>query len=261
MPTRRLTVSVPQPCHEDWNAMTPAFQGRFCQNCSKTVVDFTAMSDAEVVNWLEKADSRVCARLRSDQQEKEMRGVPTARQRWTWQAFALGMAAWLSVKTAEAKESTSFPALEQGSQAMKNKTFAKIALPLTIDSSRIVKGVVLDVSTKGHIPGVTVFLKGTAIAASTDKDGKFTLPIPDTFPENELNLIFSHIGYLYQEIHLKDLPKHGNIIVRLFSNTSNTISIGEVMVTGFDSPKREFKSAPPASKKTGLIQRIKSLFS
>ncbi|NVO84912.1 hypothetical protein [Hymenobacter terrestris] len=44
-----LTISVPQPCSENWAAMTPAAQGRHCAACAKTVVDFSCMTDAQVV--------------------------------------------------------------------------------------------------------------------------------------------------------------------------------------------------------------------
>ena len=32
---------IPEPCHENWNKMTPQEQGRHCAVCSKVVVDFT----------------------------------------------------------------------------------------------------------------------------------------------------------------------------------------------------------------------------
>jgi hypothetical protein len=43
-----LKINIPTPCHEDWNAMIPNAQGRHCNACVKTVVDFTSMTDDEV---------------------------------------------------------------------------------------------------------------------------------------------------------------------------------------------------------------------
>jgi hypothetical protein len=63
-----LLLSIPKPCHENWNEMSPREQGAFCQVCSKTVVDFTSMSDEEVKNYfLKRSGQRTCGRLRNDQ--------------------------------------------------------------------------------------------------------------------------------------------------------------------------------------------------
>ncbi|MFN8281732.1 MAG: hypothetical protein U0U67_00855 [Chitinophagales bacterium] len=59
---------IPQPCHEDWNAMTENEKGRHCDVCSKVVVDFTNMSDAEVVDYLQQhAQQKTCGHFRSNQ--------------------------------------------------------------------------------------------------------------------------------------------------------------------------------------------------
>jgi len=63
-----LLLSIPKPCHENWNEMSPREQGAFCQVCSKTVVDFTSMSDEEVKNYfLNRSGQKTCGRLRNDQ--------------------------------------------------------------------------------------------------------------------------------------------------------------------------------------------------
>jgi len=69
--------SIPKPCHENWNAMTPDEQGRFCSQCSKSVTDFTQMSDDEVIIYLRlNSDNKVCGRFRKDQMEKAPIHIP-----------------------------------------------------------------------------------------------------------------------------------------------------------------------------------------
>ena len=41
MAKKQLTLSIPTPCTEDWNNMTPDKNGKFCAACQKTVVDFS----------------------------------------------------------------------------------------------------------------------------------------------------------------------------------------------------------------------------
>jgi hypothetical protein len=63
-----LLLSIPKPCHENWSEMSPREHGAFCQACSKTVIDFTSMSDEEVRNYfLKRSGQKTCGRLRNDQ--------------------------------------------------------------------------------------------------------------------------------------------------------------------------------------------------
>lgn len=63
-----LPISIPQPCHEDWNAMTPTGKGVYCTVCTKEVMDFSQMSDDEVRNYfLLNAGKKTCGRFRNDQ--------------------------------------------------------------------------------------------------------------------------------------------------------------------------------------------------
>jgi hypothetical protein len=69
-----IKFSVPKPCHEDWNAMTPDQKGRFCSACSKTVVDFTNLDNTEVQEYLsENKGSRICGRFTSEQLSPEFK--------------------------------------------------------------------------------------------------------------------------------------------------------------------------------------------
>ena len=49
---KKFELSIPKPCHENWNEMSPEDKGRFCGACQKTVVDFTNMSDRQVAQFL-----------------------------------------------------------------------------------------------------------------------------------------------------------------------------------------------------------------
>jgi len=64
-----LKITIPEPCHEDWNKMTPDETGRHCSACAKSVVDFTHMSDDEVKHFFlnKKDDTRVCGRFNQTQ--------------------------------------------------------------------------------------------------------------------------------------------------------------------------------------------------
>ncbi|MFT3911925.1 MAG: hypothetical protein QM737_21045 [Ferruginibacter sp.] len=63
-----LKITIPKPCHENWDNMTPNQQGRHCSSCEKTVVDFTQMTEDEVKYFfINKRSERVCGRFSSAQ--------------------------------------------------------------------------------------------------------------------------------------------------------------------------------------------------
>lgn len=61
-----MKLNIPQPCYENWEAMTSDGKGKFCQVCYKTVRDFTHCSDEEVYIEI-KSNSNICGNFRDDQ--------------------------------------------------------------------------------------------------------------------------------------------------------------------------------------------------
>ncbi len=72
-----LKISIPTPCHQDWQAMKPNEQGRHCNSCAKTVIDFTSMSDDEVKHFfLNKKEEKVCGRFKNVQLSRIVISLP-----------------------------------------------------------------------------------------------------------------------------------------------------------------------------------------
>lgn len=72
-----LKITVPDPCHESWENMTPADTGRYCAACAKTVIDFTAMTDEEVSNFfITRQRERVCGRFKNNQLSRIIINLP-----------------------------------------------------------------------------------------------------------------------------------------------------------------------------------------
>ncbi|MEY8868555.1 energy transducer TonB [Meridianimaribacter flavus] len=62
------SISIPKPCHENWLKMTPNEKGRFCQSCSKTVVDFTNMTTDDIQDFIHNnKHQRICGHIKQSQ--------------------------------------------------------------------------------------------------------------------------------------------------------------------------------------------------
>lgn len=92
---KKLQLSIPEPCHEDWDAMMPDDKGRFCASCQKTVVDFSNMSDRQLAEFFKKPAGSTCGRFHQDQLNRDL-VLPKKRLPWVhsffqvaWPAFVL----------------------------------------------------------------------------------------------------------------------------------------------------------------------------
>lgn len=101
---------------------------------------------------------------------------------------------------------------------------------LSLRSQTIIKGSVVDVTTKEAIVGASVALKSTTSGTLTDIDGAFTLQITKALPAT---LTISLVGYKSQEIDVYDAEEP--IIISLSENLN---FLDEIVVTGYTSQQR-----------------------
>ncbi|MNQ77570.1 hypothetical protein D3C85_924500 [compost metagenome] len=67
---RKYKLTIPEPCTESWDKMTPKDNGRYCMSCSKTVIDFTSMLPNEVQHFfIQNQNQNICGRFKNSQLE------------------------------------------------------------------------------------------------------------------------------------------------------------------------------------------------
>ncbi|HMH21116.1 MAG TPA: hypothetical protein VK563_05045 [Puia sp.] len=92
--SKNLQIHIAEPCHESWEKMDEAGKGRFCSSCSKTVIDFTLMSDQQVLSYLNDPKRKVCGRFASDQLDRDFTVVKErGKKPWSvvWRLAVVGM--------------------------------------------------------------------------------------------------------------------------------------------------------------------------
>lgn len=61
-------ISINEPCHENWSAMTPSEQGAFCGKCQIDVIDFSGKTPEDVKLILEaNVGKHLCGRFKKTQ--------------------------------------------------------------------------------------------------------------------------------------------------------------------------------------------------
>lgn len=67
-----MKITIPNPCHENWELMTPEEKGRFCSVCSKTVRDFTDASDREIAEVYSISEEAICGNFYESQLNRNL---------------------------------------------------------------------------------------------------------------------------------------------------------------------------------------------
>ncbi len=72
------SIAIPEPCHEDWNQMSPREKGKFCSSCSKTVIDFTKMNTVEIQDFIhQNKQKNICGHFKQIQLDSINLHVPS----------------------------------------------------------------------------------------------------------------------------------------------------------------------------------------
>lgn len=165
--------------------MTPTEVGRHCAACQTQVVDFTHMTDGEVVAFLRQYQpARRCGRFREDQVGRQLLAArPVAGwRRWAGAAvLLLGSVVGMKARAQGAKPGTNARAMQP---IATSTTYSGVP-----DSLFLVQGVVRDrwgFRQQGARVSIGKF------ADSTDARGRFTV----TIPRREID-VAHHIRVIY----------------------------------------------------------------
>jgi hypothetical protein len=189
-----IHIQIPEPCHEDWNKMTTTEKVKFCQACTKEVIDFTAKSDEEILRHFSMHES-VCGRFHPSQLNRKL--IADRKKRNHWLSYAASL---LLPITLFSQETTSTPKNTSKTEQLDSLKYTRMDIGSRLRNEKntsqfiTISGTVTD-DTKMPLPGATVLVKGTERSKITDFDGNFSIKV--TLQDT---LVISYVGFTSKEI-------------------------------------------------------------
>lgn len=228
-----IQLSIPTPCHESWDKMTPNQQGRFCGSCAKTVVDFSAMTDAQLIHYFEHLkNENVCGRVYPDQLNRNLqKPQPIGKRKKLYRLWQYAAALVLFfTKGAQVKAQGEI----KGKVAPKADTIKRpVEIPVRLGGIRrvdvpptvhvlpaLITQLFITDENNNPIQGASVQLLPSEKWVATDSTGKINLGKSHAVKEVKV----SAVGFESRQVLLEDVK--GNSI----QLNRNLATLGEVAV-------------------------------
>ncbi len=217
-------ISIPTPCHEDWEKFTPTSTGGFCGSCQKNVIDFSGMSESQLVAYfrdLPTNNQHLCGRFRDDQLQKDY-DIKSWFPTWNITNKTLNYEVPIS-QFRTSQNIISLPIIRK-MKMVRNMTMAVLtfAFAESYGQQKRIAGQVVD-SEGLPLPGVSISIKNTTKGIASDKDGKYNL----TVDEKDI-LVFSFVGFERNELITKDIKP-------VVAMKETVMGLGEVVVVGYST--------------------------
>ncbi|HWB28781.1 MAG TPA: carboxypeptidase-like regulatory domain-containing protein [Chitinophagaceae bacterium] len=238
-----LSIHIANPCHENWENMTPGAKGRFCQSCAKTVVDFAAMTDSEILHYFSKTTGNTCGRFAKDQLQRPLQPLKEEKRKAWWIAAMMPLLMFFKKADAQKKnikdtaenvikleeammglgdvvvmrnggggatdywhvEDDDSPVLPTAAEIQQPKYNVALTLKRPVgDPHFVVSGKVIEAGNKEPLSFATVSIKGSKTAVVTDAGGHFTIK-GETYGKSEV-LTINCVGFSDAEVlvNIKD---------------------------------------------------------
>lgn len=244
---RNIKLSITDPCSENFNEFQSTEAGGFCQSCQEEVIDFTQMTDREVLQYFASRPSNTCGRFQRSQLKTYSELTPPKKQ-WPINGVAAGLLGVTLAATfplnhghAQGSEPSIVMTDSHQEESQDQETSA-----LSSGEDHIVNGIVLD-SEQMPMIGASVLIKGTTTGTLTNEEGKFSL--------SELKagdiLIVSYVGFASQEY---EVPAKAPAVVNIVLEFEPLILGGVGVLMG------EVASDQVYSSKPSFWQKIKGVF-
>lgn len=217
-------LKIVDPCKQDWNLMSHVEGGKYCTHCAQNVIDFSNMSDQEIIKFLNQSGDNVCGRLRQDQLNRPIIQSAERVDRPILYKILAGILLLSASKVAFGNgrlfsEKNPFsPEHEPHSTTVALEHMRSNPSDTT---KAIIRGRIIDSSTGETLVGATVKLKDSDYGASSDIDGIYEISVPDKFLGDTIIIEVSYIRFEKATVsfHRSELPIQKDIFLKVAEPT------------------------------------------
>jgi hypothetical protein len=213
-------------------------------SCQKTVIDFSLMSDQEILHYISTAGSNVCGRFNNDQLNKTYQ-ERTIKRSFSWRyAWNMVVATFLVTGNAAVAQSKGGgkkdTAIVNNIKVPEEDNLLLVGKIAARPVKTTISGTIIDDSTGKPIVFASVRLKGDEAGIAANKEGKFRLKTEGYY---KTTLVVSAVGYITKEyevtlnhptgleIHLTpEAYELKPVVVQGYSNKKRTDVVGGTMI-------------------------------
>jgi hypothetical protein len=220
-------ITIPTPCHQSWQQMETKTNGRHCAHCAKIVVDFSKMTNDEILAYL-AGTSNICGRFNQFQlpnvnYQLSLENRPKRLGWKKWLAAVSVLGASLANRAMAQTTPASQVSTQQNTKDNSQQDFMLGKVAVADTNVQHITGIVIGADDKLPVVGAYVKIKGTNTGTQTDSLGRFKLYggfAPQT-------LVISYIGYQTQEVGVTN-PKIKSLTIAMVPAQS---WMGEIVIT------------------------------
>lgn len=228
---RTLKLTINKPCSENFNNFQSTERGGYCDLCKKEVIDFTKMSQYDILQHINNG-SKTCGYFRKSQLKNySVTTIPlTLKKRISY--FGAKVASFvlfsvLSINKGQAQEKELLPNIEINTDKSINRQDSNAII---IKGRHYVSGVLVDKDNNEPLPyaNVVVLRDGRQIeGVMTDFDGRYSF---SQLLYTGDKLAISYVGYRPVSVEInEETPSTISLITKLDSG-SDMYFMGEVVI-------------------------------
>jgi hypothetical protein len=226
-------ISIPKPCKEDWDVMTPSDKGRHCALCKKEVMDFSDAGIEKVKNVLDESHGIVCGRVKLSQ---------IAAENFSFQLSNMAMVQLKRFALSLLLVFGSFLFTIDSLEAAEFLHKTKLDMIFN-DSVVIVKGRIQDKGNKEGIAFSNILLSENDIVIArtvADIDGYFKIAVKRTAFSDKRNLVLKAASVGYKVVEIRNFMNDSeSLIITVDAILFDPVIMGAMIITTVCEPQMD----------------------